>query len=209
MIPKELTHHFTPSWEDPKYLELNNKLDPTPFFNLYRNNVYVIDSLVGKVLQALEDRQLMERTMIVVTGDHGQEFNENKKNYWGHSSNYSRAQVGTPLIVYYPGIKPEERHYRTTHYDIVPTVLKQVLGVKNPPSDYSMGYLLDDPQPRRWQYVGKVLDWAFIADDDVIIEKNGNGTVDIFDKHMTPLYDYPLNGKELNDALQNLRRFIK
>lgn len=209
MIPKELTHHFTPSWEEPKYLELNNKLDPTPFFNLYRNNVYVIDSLVGKVLQALKDRQLMERTMIVVTGDHGQEFNENKKNYWGHSSNYSRAQVGTPLIVYYPGIKPEERHYRTTHYDIVPTVLKQVLGVKNPPSDYSMGYLLDDPQPRRWQYVGKVLDWAFIADDDVIIEKNGNGTVDIFDKHMTPLYDYPLNGKELNDALQNLRRFIK
>ena len=151
----------------------------------------------------------MDRTMIVITGDHGQEFNENKKNYWGHSSNYSRAQVGTPLVVYYPGIQPAERHYRTTHYDIVPTVLKTVLGVKNPPEDYSMGHYLDDDTPRKWQYVGKVLDWAFIIDDDIILEKQGTGVVDVFDKHMTPLYDYQINPKELNEALQRVSRFMQ
>ncbi|MCH5306613.1 MAG: sulfatase-like hydrolase/transferase [Prevotella sp.] len=209
IIPKEQTHHFKPSWEEPEYLKLNNSIDPTPFFNLYRNCVYVIDSLVNQVLTSIEDHGLMDNTMIVITGDHGQEFNENKKNFWGHSSNYSRAQVGTPLVVYYPNIKPEERHYRTTHYDIVPTVLTKVLGVKNPPEDYSMGYLLDDQRSRNWQYVGKVLDWAFIVDNDVIIEKNGNGTVDIFDKHMTPLYDYPIDSKSLNSALQQLRRFFR
>lgn len=207
MIPEELTRHFTPSWKSAHYMELKNDIDPTPFFNLYRNSVYTIDSLVGKALTAMEDRGIMNRTMIVITGDHGQEFNENKRNYWGHSSNYSRAQVGTPLVVYYPGIKPEERHYRTTHYDIVPTVLNKVLGVKNPPEDYSMGHLLDDNCSRNWQYVGKVLDWAFIIDNDVIVEKQGTGVVDVFDKNMKPLYDYQLNGKELNDALLKLNRF--
>jgi len=209
MIPEQYTHRFTPSWTYPHYMELSNSTDPTPFFNLYRNSVYVIDSLVGRVLTAMEERGLMERTMVVITGDHGQEFNENKKNYWGHSSNYSRAQVGTPLVVYYPGIRPAERHYRTTHYDIVPTVLTRVLGVRNPPEDYSMGYLLDDDRPRRWQYVGKVLDWAFIIDNDIIVEKQGTGVVDIFDRHMSPLYDYRLDGKELNEALQRLRRFMQ
>ena len=209
MLPEELTHHFTPSWKTPRYMDLKNDLDPTPFYNLYLNSVFVIDSLVGKVLKAIEDKGLMERTMIVITGDHGQEFNENKRNYWGHSSNYSRAQVGTPLVVYYPGIKPEVRNYRTTHYDIVPTVLHKVLGVKNSPKDYSMGRYLDDRCSRNWQFVGKVLDWAFIIDDDVIVEKQGTGVVDIFDKHMKPLYDYRLDYLKLKEALANLSRFNK
>ena len=209
MLPEELTHHFTPSWKTPRYMDLRNDMDPTPFYNLYRNSVFVIDSLVGKVLTAIEDKGLLERTMIVITGDHGQEFNENKRNYWGHSSNYSKAQVGTPLVVYYPGIKPEVRNYRTTHYDIVPTVLHKVLGVKNPPGDYSMGHMLDDRCSRNWQYVGKVLDWAFIIDDDIIVEKQGTGVVDIFDKRMKPLYDYQLDHLKLKEALANLSKFNK
>jgi hypothetical protein len=208
-LPEEKTHRFTPSWKTPRYMDLKNDLDPTPYFNLYRNSVFVIDSLVGKVLSALEDRGLMDRTLIVVTGDHGQEFNENKRNYWGHSGNYSRAQIGTPLVLYYPGIQPTEIRYRTTHYDIVPTIMDKVLGVKNPPEDYSMGHLLDDSCSRNWLYVGKVLDWAFIIDDDVIVEKQGTGVVDIFDKHMKPLPDYRLDTKQLHEALTTLGRFNK
>ena len=64
-------------------------------------------------------------------------------------------------------------------------------------------YALSDAQTRQ------VLDWAFIIDDDVILEKQGTGVVDVFDKHMTPLYDYPLNAKELNEALQRVGRFVQ
>ena len=207
MLPKELNNPFKPAWDSPSYLDLNNDIDPTPFFNLYRNCVFHIDSLVGRVLDAIEAQGLMERTMIVVTGDHGQEFNENKRNFWGHSSNYTRAQIGTPLVVYYPGIIHEVRDYRTSHYDISPTILHHALGISNSPEDYCMGHLLDDCQSRNWLYVGKVLDWAFIIDDDVIVEKQGTGVVDIFDKHMNPLYDYPLDGRKLNNALKRLTRF--
>ena len=58
-----------------------------------------------------------------------------------------------PLIIRYfklerrsfiiiPACKPGKRNYRTTHYDISPTLMHSVLGVINPPSDIQWGHLL-------------------------------------------------------------------
>lgn len=208
-IPKDHLYHFQPSWEYADYMELGNDDDPTPFFNLYRNCVWTVDSLMGEAINALKERDLLKNTVIVITGDHGQEFNENHKNYWGHWANYSRPQTGVPMVYYYPGCTPKKAKHRTTHYDISATLLKQVLGVKNPTDDYSMGRLLSDPTPRDWHVVGNDLFYAFILNDGTIVEKRGAGNVVIFDKVMNQLDDYPLNAKELNDAILRLNRFYK
>ncbi|MBR1395820.1 MAG: DUF3413 domain-containing protein [Prevotella sp.] len=208
-IPKDHLYHFQPSWEYADYMELGNDDDPTPFFNLYRNCVWTVDSLIGEGIRALKERDLLKNTVIVVTGDHGQEFNENHKNYWGHWANYSRPQTGVPMVYYYPGCKPRKAKHRTTHYDISATLLKQVLGVKNPTDDYSMGRLLSDPTPRDWHVVGNDLFYAFILNDGTIVEKRGAGNVVIFDKVMNQLDNYPLNAKQLNDAILRLNRFYK
>lgn len=208
-IPKDHLYHFKPTWEYANYMELSNDDDPTPFFNLYRNCVWTVDSLIGESLKALEERHLLRNTVIVITGDHGQEFNENHKNYWGHWANYSRPQTGVPMIYYYPGCQPGERTYRTTHYDISPTLLKQVLGVRNPTTDISMGKMLQDSTSRDWHVVGNDLFYAFILNDGTIIEKRGAGNVVIFDKTMNQLDNYPLNAKQLNDAIIKLNRFYK
>ena len=208
-IPKDHLYHFQPSWEYADYMELGNDDDPTPFFNLYRNCVWTVDSLMGEAINALKERDLLKNTVIVITGDHGQEFNENHKNYWGHWANYSRPQTGVPMVYYYPGCTPKKAKHRTTHYDISATLLKQVLGVKNPTDDYSMGRLLSDPTPRDWHVVGNDLFYAFILGDGTIVEKRGAGNVVIFDKVMNQLDDYPLNAKELNDAILRLNRFYK
>jgi membrane-anchored protein YejM (alkaline phosphatase superfamily) len=114
-----------------------------------------------------------------------------------------------PLVYYYPGCLPAVRNYRTTHYDISATLLKQVMGVQNPTEDYSMGKLLEDPSPRPWHVAGNDLFYAFIIDDDVVVEKRGTGNIVIFDKQMNQLDDYQLNVKELNDAIIRLNRFYK
>src|SRR3712207_8221246 len=44
-VPKNKQFHFQPSWEYIDYMKLNNDIDPTPAFNLYRNCVAEIDSL--------------------------------------------------------------------------------------------------------------------------------------------------------------------
>ena len=208
-LPEDKLTHFQPSWKYADYMKLDNDLDPTPFFNLYRNCVWHVDSLVGKVMGELENRGLMDNTVIVITGDHGQEFNENHKNYWGHWANYSRYQIGVPMVYYYPGCQPAVNHYLTTHYDISATLLHQVLGVQNPTDDYSMGKLLQDPSPRPWHVAGNDLFYAFIIDDDVIVEKRGAGNVVIFDKQMNQLDNYQLSAKDLNDAIMRLNRFYK
>jgi membrane-anchored protein YejM (alkaline phosphatase superfamily) len=208
-IPKDHIYHFQPSWEDADYMQLGNDDDPTPFFNLYRNCVWTVDSLIGEGIRALKEHDLLKNTVIVITGDHGQEFNENHKNYWGHWANYSRPQTGVPMVYYYPGCEPRQYKHRTTHYDISATLLRQVLGVKNPPEDFSMGYDLQDPTPRDWHVVGNDLFYAFILNDGTIVEKRGAGNIVIFDKVMNQLDDYPLNAKQLNDAILRLNRFYK
>ena len=208
-IPKDHLYHFQPSWEYADYMELGNDDDPTPFFNLYRNCVWTVDSLIGEGIRALKEHDLMKNTVIVITGDHGQEFNENHKNFWGHWANYSRPQAGVPMVYYDPRHPHAKFDHRTTHYDISATLLHQVLGVQNPASDFSMGSDLQDPTPRDWHVVGNDLFYAFILNDGTIVEKRGAGNIVIFDSVMNRLDDYPLNAKQLNDAILRLNRFYK
>ena len=209
-LSKDKLYHFQPSWEYADYTKLNNDMDPTPFFNLYRNCVWTVDSLAGLAIDALRQKDPgLKHTVVMITGDHGQEFNENHKNYWGHWANYSRPQTGVPMIYYYPGCEAGDRNYRTTHYDVSTTLLKQVLGVQNPPEDLSMGRMLQDSTSRDWHVVGNDLFYAFILNDGTIIEKRGAGNVVVFDRQMNQLDDYPLNAKQLNDAIIRLNRFYK
>lgn len=208
-VPKERQGRFQPSWEESDYMPLSNETDPTPFFNLYRNCVYQIDSLIGQTLQKLREKKLLERTVVIITGDHGQEFNENHNNYWGHSSNFSRHQLGIPLVYYYPGCQPARRNYRTTHYDISPTLLHDVLGVRNAPSDYSMGKFLHDASPRDWHLVGSDIANAFILSDGTIIEKQGTGRLKVMNPQMREIPHYRFHAKSLNDAITSMNRFFK
>ena len=57
--------------------------------------------------------------------------------------------------------------------------------------------------------VGNDLFYAFILNDGTIIEKRGAGNVVVFDRQMNQLDDYPLNAKQLNDAIIRLNRFYK
>ncbi|MDP2514042.1 sulfatase-like hydrolase/transferase [Photobacterium damselae subsp. piscicida] len=50
--------------------------------NRYKNALFYIDGLIAKVLKHID----LQNTIIVITSDHGQEFNDNKQNYWGHSA---------------------------------------------------------------------------------------------------------------------------
>ena len=206
--PKE-AQPFQPAWKYADYSKLNNNLDPTPFWNLYRNTCYQTDQLIGQILTALEETNLSQRTMVVITGDHSQEFNENKKNYWGHNSNFSQYQIKVPLIVHTPGENPQQFLHRTTHYDVVPTILHTAMGVTNNPTDYSSGYLLTDTVNRSWHIVGSELNYAFLIGGDTILEKSAEGGLQIYDAHMNRVTDYHINIAEFNQATERLNRFMK
>ena len=208
-LPADKNKRFQPAWAYADYTKLSNDMDPTPFWNMYRNCCYQDDLLLGRIFETLKKEGLMDNTIIVLSGDHSQEFNENHHNYWGHNGNFSKAQIGVHMIWHVPGAKPQKFMHRTTHYDVVPTLMKNHLGVKNNPADYSMGRMMMDKTPRLWHVVGSNLNYAFIINNDTILEKTADGALDIYDAHMNPVKNYRLPAKQFDKAIKQLNRFFK
>jgi hypothetical protein len=67
---------------------------------MYRFNVAWADQLVGRLVAALRASGQWDRTLLVVTADHGEEFEEHGQS--GHGGNLGRPLVEVPLIVKLP-----------------------------------------------------------------------------------------------------------
>ena len=146
----------------------NGDTDPTPYINDYHNAVHYVDSLVGEIIDHLELLGEMENTVIVVTTDHGEAFNDNGANYWGHSSSFTQYQIRVPLILYAPDRPPRQVEYRTTHIDLAPTLLQEHFGCLSDIHDFSNGRnLFDETAAPRSLVVGSYINHAFIFGDDV------------------------------------------
>ncbi|AJQ92649.1 sulfatase-like hydrolase/transferase [Gynuella sunshinyii] len=137
LTPEGFKKPFLPA-EMIEVSEVDNTTDPTPYLNQYFNAGHFIDQLVGQIRSGLEQRNLWDKTIVVITGDHGEEFNESGKNYWGHGSNFSRYQLQVPLVIHWPG-KQELIEHRTTHEDISPTLAIEAIGCENTYGDISTG----------------------------------------------------------------------
>jgi membrane-anchored protein YejM (alkaline phosphatase superfamily) len=132
---------FTPVPRDGNYVELA-KRDPAasrPLFNRYRNALLYTDSQIGRVLEAIDASGRLQNSIVVITGDHGEEFGE--FGYFGHTSSFDRIQTRTPLLLHLPGRAAARFDHVTSHIDIVPTIL-QFAGVRNAATDYSNGQSL-------------------------------------------------------------------
>ncbi len=125
--------------------------------NRYINSVHFLDLQLQRLFEYLESRKLMDSTIILIVGDHGEEFME--KGRWGHNSQFSEEQIRTPLILWVPGKKPTIIDHMTSHLDIPPTLMT-LLGTQNPPDDYALGYDLFGAEKRQFTLVG---DWSYLA----------------------------------------------
>ena len=147
-----------PYLEDLNYLTADFASEIGKIKNRYINASHHVDQQIGRVIAHLRREKLLENTMVIVLGDHGEEFMERGR--WGHSAEFNRYQTSTPAVVYVPGQKPRVVTGITSHLDIPATVMP-LLGVLNPPSDYSAGQNLLDPGYHRDYAVAG--DWNRIA----------------------------------------------
>ena len=90
----------------------------------YLTAVNFVDGLIGAVLDDLRARGLLERTVVLISADHGEEFGESGEELEKHGSGYTRYQLGTPMVVAWPGREAGVVYrHRTSHYDVVPTLI--------------------------------------------------------------------------------------
>ena len=185
-LKQDFEQIFQPAIRHCYRLNLSNQTDPIPYKNRYNNAMHFIDHEIYQVLQGLKQRKLLDHTIVIITGDHGQEFNDNHRNYWEHAGNFTRYQVQTPLIVYWPHQAAHVYTHMTTHYDIVPTLLHRVLGIQNPMTDYSIGYDLLDQRTRFPMIMGSYIN-AGIRFGDTLTILYPSGTFQVEDLHAKPL----------------------
>lgn len=114
--------------------------------NRYVNACHYLDSQIARVLDHLAQQKLLDSTVVIITGDHGEEFMERGR--WGHNSTFAEPQIRTPMVLWAPGVAPRAVDRPTSHLDL-PATLLPLLGVANPPEDYCLGrsLLADAGQP--------------------------------------------------------------
>lgn len=206
-FPDDYPLAFRPSAADVNYLGLDNETDPTPLHNRYRNSVHYVDGLIGQALTAMKQRGLLENSVIVVTGDHGQEFNDNRRNYWGHNSNFTRYQTGVPLILHSPTLPPAVHRHRTTHFDVVPTLLREHFGCSEPFNTYSVGRSLFDPGGREAVIMSEYTDFAIVTADKVAVVREQG--MQVLDASHGVVRDGRLEPKLIAMALEQKSRFYR
>lgn len=170
-FPEDLDVPYDDYWQEVDRLKLSSDFDPREYFNRYKNAAYWQDVLIGRVLQILEKNDRLKDTIVIVTSDHGEEFNDSKLNYWGHNGNFSDAQIKIPLVISWPGMHAQQITHRTTAYDVGATLLKRVVAVQNPLEDFSVGKDLFEPKGREVFFVGSYSEDAIVAGDEVLLIK--------------------------------------
>ncbi|OTG83240.1 choline-sulfatase [Acinetobacter sp. ANC 4558] len=211
-FPKDYPHRYEPMLNEVNYLKLNNDTDRSLMMNRYKTSVHFVDSQIKIILDKLKQSGDLENTVIIITGDHGQEVNDNKDNYWGHNSNYTDPQVKVPFVIIGPKVKESQimqwdSNAYTSHQDVIPTLMKNYLGVNNDVHDYSVGEdLFGPPIARDWILASNYSSYAIISPES-ILEVGVVGQYSILDKHNRPIKGQQPNAKNLQAALEQISRF--
>lgn len=103
------------------YRIMNNKNDVR--YSSYINNLYLLDTELKRFYTFLEKKKLLDSTIFVIVGDHGEGFGQHA-NSWLHSTTLYDEQVKVPLLFYQPRIfKPQIISKVTSSVDVMPTLL--------------------------------------------------------------------------------------
>ena len=102
---------------------LNPTLDQREWIeNLYRGEVRYVDEQIGRVLDVLEELDIYEDALVVITSDHGEEFWEHGGFEHGHTV-YDEL-LAVPLLIKAPGQEVGRRDDRVISIEaVMPTIL--------------------------------------------------------------------------------------
>jgi arylsulfatase A-like enzyme len=103
--------------------------------DLYDGNMVFVDGLVGEILGQLVELGIDEKTVVILTADHGEALFEHR--YIGHNTQLYEESIRVPLIIRWPGAAPRRIDSVVELLDIAPTVL-EVMGLGHHPARQQM-----------------------------------------------------------------------
>ncbi|BDS05731.1 hypothetical protein NT6N_07710 [Oceaniferula spumae] len=124
---------FKPPFDDYEH-DIRFPFNPTEdqvqrYVHRYWNSVAWVDHQIKEFCEFLKKEGRYDNAVIIITGDHGEEFQE--QGSWCHCSSLQPEQTHVPLLIKWPksmGRGPE--HQQASHLDVMPTIL-HLLGVSS------------------------------------------------------------------------------
>ena len=148
----------------------------------YDGEILWVDTVVGKLLDLLRSVGLLDRMVVVITADHGEEFYDHEN--WGHGHSLYNELLHVPLIVRYPAVLPMGKRIDeiVRSVDVMPTILE--LGDVPPPAGLVGRSLVPLMQGEPWTPLPAYAELinrfgegrAFIAGGKKLIEVTMGGT---------------------------------
>ena len=189
----------------------------------YFSKMKVLDNALGILLDNLEEKQVLEDTVIVLTADHypyGLKDDYLSEFLDGEFDDYEAER--TPFVIYNPSIKSEEYTEYTSYINIVPT-LANLMGIEYDPRLYMGTDLFSDTYQSRvvfadgsWKnelayYNASTSTIKYFTDKEYTVEEVNEVNTKITDKLTISTSAIKMNYfnyleekiKEYNDSLQN------
>jgi len=141
IAPEEYVRMFDPDYEgdldgvgvmeNPRIALGMDKRDKQHLMALYDAEIRFTDDVLGRILDGLRGRGLMENTLVVITADHGEEFLEHGGK--GHQHTLYDEVVRVPLVFWWPGhLQPSVVDDQVRTVDLMPTLLS-IAGIERQP----------------------------------------------------------------------------
>lgn len=193
------------SWQDNSHYALMlslNELLVKDNEKDYKRALHLADAAVGKIIRTLEQKELLNKTLVILTSSQGSPFISDNSAY------YDRLKEHVPLFILWPnqdnlGVSST---VLSSHYDLAATIGAEILGITNKAATYSLGHDLRS-LPKR-DYV--------VSDEDSDIVLVGEQYCAIYTKHGEVLaqsggreIEANLELEELISAMRDLNRFME
>jgi arylsulfatase len=113
-------YKYVPGWGLADQLPNHNEALTIDF---YDDEIYYADYCIGRVLEKLEALNLLNETVIIVTGDHGEDLDLH--GLWGHGTVHNTT-IHVPLIICDPNATDKGQRILdfVQHVDNMPTILQ-------------------------------------------------------------------------------------
>ncbi|TFZ49643.1 DUF3413 domain-containing protein [Serratia proteamaculans] len=181
---------------------------PSDFIQRYRAGAQDVDAQIAQVLSTLKERGVLDKTVVVITAEHGVEFNDTGKGYWGAGTSFNQQQLQVPLVIHWPGTPAQTINKLTGHNDVMRTLMQRLLHVKTNPNDYSQGEDLFTAQRRNnWVATGDNSLLVITTPTQTLVLDSG-GNYRAYDKNDKEIKDEKPQLALLLQVLTDVKRFI-
>lgn len=109
-------------------LVVSGDIVPTPrdvehLHAIYDGEITYFDHYLGQMMSYLDNKQLLNNSLALLTADHGDSFGEN--NRWNHAGGLNHEELRVPMFMRYPGVIPAGHVVPdpVQGIDLVPTIL--------------------------------------------------------------------------------------